>query len=67
MPEVCGEAALYCDVDDPASLAAQINSIMHSNSLRQELSQAGRERASQWTWQRGASRLWEAVQEGVRQ
>ena len=50
LPEVCGDAALYCEPDDPATLAAALARILDSRSLRDELADAGRERAAAWTW-----------------
>jgi glycosyltransferase involved in cell wall biosynthesis len=50
LPEVCGDAALYCEPDDPATLAAALARILDSRSLRDELAAAGRARAAAWTW-----------------
>lgn len=55
LPEVCGEAALYCDPDDPATLAAQLRRLLGSNALRDELAQAGHLRATQLTWDAAAT------------
>ena len=54
LPEVCGDAALYCDPADPATLAAQLKRLLGSASLREELRAAGRQRAAQFGWQRAA-------------
>ena len=54
LPEVCGDAALYCDPDDPATLAAQLRRLLDSDALAAELRQAGRQRAAGFTWDRAA-------------
>ena len=54
LPEVCGDATLYFDPADPATLAAQLARLLDSASLRDELKQAGRARAATYTWQRAA-------------
>ncbi len=55
MPEVCGDAALYCDPHDPTTLATELRRVLGSESLRTELSAAGAARAAQFTWARAAT------------
>lgn len=55
LPEVCGEAALYCNPDDPATLAAQLRRLLGSAALRDELRAAGQVRARQLSWDRAAT------------
>ncbi len=54
MPEVCDDAALYCDPHDPSTLAAELRRVLGSESLRAELRAAGAARAAQFTWARAA-------------
>jgi glycosyltransferase involved in cell wall biosynthesis len=46
MQEIAGEAALYADPADPASLAEQLNRIYIDEALRRRLMVAGREVAA---------------------
>lgn len=55
LPEVCGSAALYCDPDDPATLAAQLRRLFDSSSLQQELREAGRQQARRLSWDAAAA------------
>ena len=55
LPEVCGDAALYCDPADPATLAAQLRRLLASPALRAELREAGFARAGQFGWDKAAS------------
>ena len=56
LPEVCGDAALYCDPDDPADIADQVRLMLEpdrSNDLRNR----GLNRARCFTWERAARAL----------
>ena len=58
LPEVCGDAAIYCDPHDPADIAAAIDRVMSDSALRQDLRHRGSERARQFSWsQAGESML----------
>ncbi|HZH46108.1 MAG TPA: glycosyltransferase family 1 protein [Roseococcus sp.] len=57
VPEVCGDAALYFDADEPGSLAALIGRLADDPSLRARLASAGRARAAEFSWEMAARRL----------
>jgi glycosyltransferase involved in cell wall biosynthesis len=61
LPEVCGDAALYCKAEDPATLASALHRVLGSPSLRQELRDAGRARARQFGWDRAAAHFEQIV------
>jgi glycosyltransferase involved in cell wall biosynthesis len=65
LPEVCGDAAVYCDPDDPADMAKQLRLVLTSAALRQELSEAGRVRARLFGWHRSAEQLNELLSLGT--
>jgi glycosyltransferase involved in cell wall biosynthesis len=54
LPEVCADAALYCDPTDPTTLAAQLRRVLDSPALRAELREAGLRRAAQFSWSQAA-------------
>lgn len=62
LPEVCGDAALYCDPADDESIAKQLFRLVEDGPLRQELSALGRARSSQFTWRKVAEKVWAAVE-----
>jgi glycosyltransferase involved in cell wall biosynthesis len=62
LPEVAGEAGLYIDPLDAASLTAAMQQIIGDASLRRELSQCGLERARFFTWERTAQATWQVLQ-----
>lgn len=57
MPEVCGEAAVYCDPDDPVDIVNSVRRVLTSETLRSELREAGLKRASSFTWDGAADHL----------
>jgi glycosyltransferase involved in cell wall biosynthesis len=66
MPEVCGEAALYCDPADPASLAKQLRRVLDSTALQAELRAAGHARAASFSWDRAARQFGELLEANFR-
>lgn len=50
LPEVCGDAALYCDPKDPADIARQLVRLLTDDALRSRLVTAGRARAAGFDW-----------------
>jgi hypothetical protein len=49
LPEVCGDAALYFNPDDPIEIASVIQQLWQSDSLRMELSSRGLARAQMFS------------------
>jgi glycosyltransferase involved in cell wall biosynthesis len=62
LPEICGEAAVYCEPGDPADIAKQVRRVLTSESLRRELKEAGLARAATFTWQRSADTFQEILE-----
>ncbi len=60
MPEICGDAPIYFDPDDPGDIAAKILEILRNDTLRAELIRRGTLRASEFSWQRTAQLTLEA-------
>lgn len=54
LPEVAGDAALYCDPREPESMAAAMRRVAEDSAVRAEMMARGRERATQFTWERCA-------------
>ncbi|MDP9090020.1 MAG: glycosyltransferase family 4 protein [Pseudomonadota bacterium] len=57
MPEVCGEASLYFEPDDPADIAQQLRRVLSSGTLRSEMREAGFIRTKLFTWNKAADQL----------
>jgi len=61
LPEVGGDAVLYCDPADDADIARQLVRLVNDAALRSELAAKGRLRAASFRWHDGAQSLWNAV------
>jgi len=51
IPEICGDAVLYGDVDDPVEWIAALRKLKQQPEMRAALSEAGRIRAAGYSWQ----------------
>jgi glycosyltransferase involved in cell wall biosynthesis len=65
LPEVCGDAAVLFDPVSVEGMVDAVDEILHDSSLRQRLSEAGRVRATQFTWEKCADQT-QAVYERAR-
>ena len=61
VPEVCGDAALYCDPRSPVDIAAKLKELLADLALRERLRARGYARAASFTWRRSAEQLWHEV------
>ena len=62
LPEVCGEAALYCDPADPASIARAVGRVLDDPALADRLRRLGVARAARFTWDRAAALLLASIE-----
>ena len=60
LPEVCGEAALYCDPYESDSIRLRIEQLMDDDELRDSLTERGFERLEEFSTLRYAERLADA-------
>ncbi len=65
LPEVCGDAALYCDPTNVDDIASGIVTISRDEALRPKLVQKGLERARLFTWEAAAEKTAEAIGEAL--
>lgn len=63
LPEVCGDAVLYCDPYNPEDIAVQIKKLANNPALQEELKQRGLERAKQFSWEKCAWETFSTIQE----
>lgn len=63
IPEVCGDAALYFEADDPASLAEALRVAASRPHLRDSLIAAGRVRLRHYNWRANAQILFDHLQQ----
>jgi glycosyltransferase involved in cell wall biosynthesis len=63
--EIAEDAALLADANDWRALAAQMMRVLSDDSLRDELSRKGRERAATFSWKRAAGQTLEVYRKVV--
>ncbi|MFQ5349259.1 MAG: glycosyltransferase family 4 protein, partial [Thermoanaerobaculia bacterium] len=63
LPEVCADAALYCDPRDPHDIASGLRRLAVDPELASRLAEAGVERARRFSWEATT----EAVGDAIRQ
>jgi len=57
LPEVCGDAALYCNPLDKADIAAKLQTLLEDEDLRADLVRKGRNRIPRFTWENAARQM----------
>lgn len=67
LPEVGGDAALYCDPQEPESFAVAMRRVAEDRKLRAEMTARGRERAERFSWKRCARETLAVYEELLRQ
>jgi glycosyltransferase involved in cell wall biosynthesis len=63
LPEVLGEAALYCDPASPDDIARRVAELFGDPALRDELRRRGLERARRFRWRDCAEGLFSLIEE----
>ena len=66
MPEVAGEAAVYCDPTCPERMAEAMTKILSDGKLREQLTQKGLARVGQFTWPRTAEAICQIFEKCLR-
>jgi Glycosyl transferases group 1 len=61
LSEMAGDAVLYAQPGDPASLAGQLMALYKDEGLRNNLVAKGKIRAGTFNWERSAGQLWDAI------
>lgn len=62
LPEVAGDAALYCDPFDVDDIALKLGELCSNEALRDELAKKGLERSKLFSWDKSAEKVWEVLQ-----
>ena len=65
LPEIYGEAALYCDPRDIESIASALGRVAADAELRARLSTLGRDRAAEFSWARTARETLDVYRDAV--
>ncbi len=63
LPEVAGEAAIYCDPFNLESISDAMARVCGDGALREQLARAGVARARRYSWDRTAETLWASIEQ----
>jgi glycosyltransferase involved in cell wall biosynthesis len=61
LPEVGGDAVLYCDPMNIEDIAAKLSLIANNEQLKAELTKKGLERSLLFSWDKSAEKVWELL------
>jgi Glycosyltransferase len=61
MQEIAGEAALYADPGDPASIGEKMMEVYRNETGRAAMIEKGIEKAQQFNWDKTAELLWQSI------
>lgn len=61
IPEVCGDAAMYCDATSASDIVEKVSHMMSDEGLRQRYRTKGLVHAREYRWERSAQRLSEIL------
>ncbi|RKZ79267.1 MAG: glycosyltransferase family 1 protein [Candidatus Parabeggiatoa sp. nov. 1] len=63
LPEVCGDAAIYCEPRDPTDIASKIEQLVKDKTLQNTMRQKGLERAKQFNWDKTVQQTLTIIEE----
>ncbi len=66
LPEVYGDAALYCDPDNAADIAKQMKLLLEDDKLRKQLIARGKTQVASYSWRRMAEQTLEVYRNTLR-
>ena len=61
LPEICGDAAVYCDPHRPEDIASKLLGLLMNEELQEELRRKGYEQARTFTWERCVSQTCDVI------
>jgi glycosyltransferase involved in cell wall biosynthesis len=67
LPQVCGDAVLYCDPADDNSIAEQITKLCGDALLREKLVVDGLAQSKKFTWRQVALNVWRPIEKACRE
>jgi alpha-1,3-rhamnosyl/mannosyltransferase len=65
LPEVGGEAAVYCDPEDPRDIAEKVRRAVEDRGWRERMIPQGLARAREFSWRRTAEMTLQVYEEAL--
>ena len=66
LPEICGDAVLYCDPHDPVTLAQALETLLKDEGLRVKMRNLGQDRARTFVWQKTVQTILESIRSSLK-
>jgi glycosyltransferase involved in cell wall biosynthesis len=66
LPEVAGDAAVYCDPFDVTSIAKGLKKLDSDENLRNTLIEKGGEQAKKFSWDFTAAKIWDVIEQHLK-
>ena len=66
LPEVVGNAAIYCNPFETSEIAEGIQKLITDETLRSNLSIAGLKRSELFSWDASSRKVWEIIEDSYR-
>lgn len=63
LPEICGDAAIYCDPYNINDIAEKIMRVIKDESLQEDLRQKGFKQAGKYTWESCARKTFDVIEQ----
>jgi glycosyltransferase involved in cell wall biosynthesis len=63
LPEVCGDAAVYCDPHDPADIARAMEEVLGDSATQEDLRRRSLERARTFSWKQTACAVLDHIED----
>ena len=63
LTDICGEAAVFFDGEDPGDIADKLLEVLGDRALREKLASQGPARAAHFSWRQGAEKMYQVFEE----
>ena len=63
MTDICGDAAVYFQAEDPDHIAAKTLEVLSNRPLREDLSRRAVARSAEFSWQQGAEKVYKVFEQ----
>jgi glycosyltransferase involved in cell wall biosynthesis len=67
LPEIAGDAAIYCDPFDEKGISEGMDRLFCDHELREKLKKNGIQRAQLFSWNNTAEKVWEVIEKQLNQ
>ncbi len=65
LPEICGDAALYCDPYDYTDIAEKIVQVLHDCGKQDDMPRKGLKQEAKCSWEKSVLSVWAVVEKKI--